>query len=37
MGFLDAAVLRHVAEVETRHSELSRHAEDLPKEGTIED
>jgi len=34
---LDAAVLRHVAEVETRHPELSRHAEDLPKEGTIED
>jgi hypothetical protein len=30
-------VLRHVAEVETRHPELGRHAEDLPKEGTTED
>lgn len=35
MGFMDAADLRHVAEVETRHPELSRHAEDL-QEGTIE-
>jgi hypothetical protein len=31
MGFMDAADLRHVAEVETRDPELVRHAEDLPK------
>jgi hypothetical protein len=31
------AVLRLVAEVETRYPELSRHAEELPKEGTTED
>ena len=37
MGFVDAAVLRLVADVETRYPELSRHAEDLPKEGTTED
>jgi hypothetical protein len=34
MGFVDAAVLRLVAEVQTRYPELSRHAEDLPKDGT---
>ena len=37
VSFVDAAVLRLVADVETRYPELSRHAEDLPKEGTIED
>jgi hypothetical protein len=37
MGFVDAAVLRLVAEVETRYPELSRHAEDTPKNGTAED
>jgi hypothetical protein len=37
MGFVDAAVLPLVAEVESRYPELSRHAEDLPKEGTTED
>jgi hypothetical protein len=34
---VDAALLRLVAEVEPRDPELSRHAENLPKEGTIED
>ena len=31
MGFVDAAVLRLVAEVETRYPELSRHAAEMPK------
>jgi hypothetical protein len=37
MGFVDAAVLRLVAEVESRYPELIRHAEDLPKKDVIED
>jgi hypothetical protein len=32
MGFVDAAVLRLVTEVEARYPELSRHAEGLPKD-----
>ena len=30
MGFVDAAVLRLVTDVETRYAELSQHAEDSP-------
>ena len=36
MGFVDAAVQRLVAEVETRYPELGRHA-DLPENDTVED
>jgi hypothetical protein len=37
MSFVDAAVLRLVAEVETRYPELSRHAVDTPKQQDVED
>lgn len=37
MGFVDAAVARLVNDVETRYPELSRHAEDTPKNQAIED
>jgi hypothetical protein len=36
MGFVDAAVLRLVTEVEARYPELIRHAEDTPKDEAIE-
>src|SRR5215213_8089252 len=37
MGFVDAAVLRLAAEVETRYPELSRHADDTPENIADED
>ena len=36
MGFVDTAVLRLVTAIETRYPELSRHAEDAPKDEAIE-
>jgi hypothetical protein len=37
MGFVDAAVTRVVSDVETRYPELSRHAEDTPRNMAVED
>jgi hypothetical protein len=37
MGLVDAAVLRLVTEVEARYPELSRHADDTPKDQAAED
>jgi hypothetical protein len=36
MGFVNAAVLRLVTEVETRYPELNRHAENTPSNEDIE-